>query len=134
MPAPTRIETVRRLETAMRDYDAEEALGCLAEGAEILPLRAQLEGKSYRGAEGVRAMIADLSADWESIDQRLEEFRERGDEIVAVGHLRARSNATGIDLDVPIAWVLRFEGDLISYGKAYSEPAEALRAAGIEEG
>jgi len=130
----TRIETVRRLEAAMRDYDVEEALACLADEAEILPLRAQLEGKSYRGAEGLRAMIADLSEDWEYIDQHLEEIRERGDALVGVGRMRARSNTTGIDLDVPVAWLLRFEGELIVYGRAYSEPAEALRAAGIEEG
>jgi len=128
-----RVETVRRLEAAFRDYDVEAILECCTPDAEVLPLRAQLEGKSYVGAAGIRAMVADLAEDWEHIDQRMEDYREVGDEVVTLGRMHAKSNATGIDLDVPVAWVLRFEGDLIAYGKAYSDQAEALRAAGLEE-
>jgi ketosteroid isomerase-like protein len=124
---------VRRLEAAFRDYDVEAILECCTPDAEILPLRAQLEGKSYVGAAGIRAMVADLAEDWGQIDQRMDEYREAGAEMVTLGRLRAKSNQTGIDLDVPVAWVLRFEDDLITFGKAYSDPAEALRAAGLEE-
>jgi ketosteroid isomerase-like protein len=127
------VETVRRLEAAFREYDVDAILECVTPDAEILPLRARLEGKAYVGANGIRAMVADLAEDWESIDQRMEDYREVGDEVVTLGRMHAKSNATGIDLDVPLAWVLRFEGDLLAYGKAYSDPAEALRAAGLEE-
>ena len=129
---PTRVEIVRRMEAAFRDYDVEELLECITADAELLPLRAQLEGKSYTGDEGVRALVADLAEDWDHVDQRLDQFRERGDEMVGTGRMRARSNATGVDLDVPIGWVLRFEGDRVAYGKAYSDPADALRAADME--
>ena len=122
----------RRLEAAFRDYDIEAILECLTPDAEI-PCGAQLEGKSYVGAAGIRAMVADLMEDWGQIDQRMEEYRGGRRRDGHAGRPHAKSNQTGIDLDVPVAWVLRFEDDLIAFGKAYSDPAEALRAAGLEE-
>ena len=35
--------------------------------AELHPLRAQLEGKAYRGHEGLREMLADFDQDWEYV-------------------------------------------------------------------
>lgn len=125
--------TIRLLARAFRDSDLDGIMTCLTPDAEILPLRAQLEGKTYVGREGIAQMIADLGEDWEDVNQEFERLEARGDVVLAIGRLRTRSNATGIDLDVPLGWVLRFEGERIAYGRAYSDLAEAARAAGLEE-
>jgi ketosteroid isomerase-like protein len=130
---PDRKATIRGLAVAFRNSDLDAIMDYLTADAEILPLRAQLENKSYVGREGIIEMFADLAEDWEDIDQRFDELRERDDWAFATGRLRTRSNATGIDLDVPLAWALRFEGDRVAYGKAYSDLAEAARAAGLED-
>ena len=99
-------------------------------GSELYPLRAQLEGKAYVGPEGLAEMLADFDEDWESIRIELDEVIDRDNLVVALCRLRGRGRASGVDLEVPIGFLLRFEGGKLVYSRTYSEQADALRAAG----
>lgn len=126
------VETVRRLAEAFNDRDVDAMVQDLHPDAVLYPLRAQLEGKVYRGHDGLREMFADFDQDWESLHLEPEEFRGVGDEVVVLGRLRARGRTSGVDLDVPIGFVWRLRDGKAVYGKSFSEPEDALRAAGLE--
>ena len=126
------VDSVRRFVAAFNERDFESMAPELSEDAELYPLRAQLEGKSYRGIEGVREMFADFDEDWEHLRLEVDEIRDAGDQVVAVGHLLSRGRASRVDLDVPMAFVWRFRDGKAVYARTYSEPDDALRAAGLE--
>ena len=98
---------------------------------EFYPLRAQLENKAYVGPEGLKEMFADFDQDWEYIRIEFDELLEREDLVVALCRLHARGIASRVDLEVPMGFVLRFEGSRLVYSRSYSEQADALRAAGL---
>ena len=130
---PEHDEIIRRLVAAFNERDAEAMFPDLDPDAEIYPLRAQLEGKAYRGHAGAREMLADLAEDWESMVFEIDELRAADDDqVVLLGRLITRGRASRMDLDVPIALLWRLRDGKVVYGKTFSEPAEALRAAGLQ--
>jgi ketosteroid isomerase-like protein len=126
------VEIVRRLVQAFNDRDLDAMLEVTDPQAELQSLRAQLEGKAYRGHDGVRQMLADFDQDWDFLQMAPEEFREADDEVVVLGRLRARGRASGVDLEVPVGFVWKLRDGRVVYGKTFSEQADALRAAGLE--
>ena len=126
-------EAVRRFADAFERRDIGAAFELLDPEAELLPIRAQLEGATYRGHDGYRDLVADFDQDWEGLRLVFEELRESGDRVVASGRMVARGRASGVDLDVPLALLYRFSGDKIVRIESFTDPAEALRAAGIDE-
>jgi ketosteroid isomerase-like protein len=95
-------------------------------------MRAQLEGTSYRGHDGIRKMMADLFEDWESVEMEAEEFREGDHGTAAIGRLRGCGRASGVDVDVPVGWVWKVRDGKAVYAKGYSKQADALRAVGLD--
>ena len=126
------VESVRRLVAAFNDRDIDGMAAELSEDAELYPLRAQLEGKAYRGPAGVGEMFADFDEDWENLRVEIDEIRDAGDQVVAICRLRSRGRTSGVDLEVPLGFVWRFSRGKAVYVRSYSEPDDALRAAGLE--
>ena len=103
------------------------------EKAEFYPLRAQLEGKSYRGHDGLELFIAEVAEDWEEVRFEIDETRDAGEQVVGIGRFRARGRASGVEINVPLGIVTRVRRGKIAYTRLFSEPAEALEAAGLSE-
>ena len=127
------VQIIRRLVEAFNDRDLDAMFAVLHPEAELHPLRAQLEGKAYRGprraARDARRLRPGLGV---RSDGRPSEFREAGDEVVVLGRLRARGRASGIGLDVPMGFVWTLRDGKVVHAKTFSEQADALRAAGLE--
>jgi ketosteroid isomerase-like protein len=51
---------------------------------------------------------------------------DRGDTVVALANLRARGEASGVDLERQIAYVVEFEDGLARRARAYLDQREAL--------
>jgi ketosteroid isomerase-like protein len=71
--------------------------------------------------------------EWHSVwDLSIEisEFRDLGDTVVALGRMRVRGKASGIDLEGPVAYVAEYEGGLVRELRAYLDPNEVLEAVG----
>jgi ketosteroid isomerase-like protein len=126
------VDTARRLVAAFNDRDVEGFLADAAPDAEIHSLRAQLEGTPYRGHDAIRQMFADFDEDWEYLRVVIDDFRDTESNVVGTGRLQSRGRASRVDLDVPIAFVWRFEEGKAVYAKVFSEEADALRAAGLD--
>jgi ketosteroid isomerase-like protein len=126
-------EVVERLIKAFEDGDIEAALAELHPEVEFLPIRAQLEGTSYRGHDGYRRLVTDFEEDWENLRLPPERIQESGDRVVVSGRMLARGKASGVELDIPLALLYELrEGNVVRI-ESFSDPDEALRAAGLEE-
>jgi ketosteroid isomerase-like protein len=126
------IDLIRRMFEAFNAGDVEGMVALTHPDAEVYPMRAQLEGRAYRGHEGIREMIADITEDWDDLEMVTQKFVEGDDATAVTGRLRGRGKASGVDVDVPMGWVWRVRDHRAIYAKAYSEEADALRAAGLE--
>src|SRR3954464_5472271 len=113
--------------------DREAWMALWDEGAEFYPLRAQLEGESYRGHDGLERFLDELAEDFEDVRFEIDETRDAGEQVVGIGRFRARGRASGVDLDVPLGAVVRVRQGKIVYARFFSEPADALEAVGLRE-
>ena len=126
-------EVVAALFEAWNRGEIEGVLPFLSEDAEMEPVRAQLEGIVYRGHEGARKLYADLEEEWEGLTFDVEEIKEVDDRVVVSRCIfKPRGRASGIDLEVPLGWVIELEGGKVVRSKAYSDPDAAYREAGLE--
>jgi ketosteroid isomerase-like protein len=130
---PGNAEVVERLADAFERGDMEDSLACLDPEIELHPIRARLEGTSYVGHEGWRRMVADWDSDWDGLRLEQRTLHEQGNVVVAVGRFIARGRTSGVELDVPIGLVYRLREGKIARVDSFTDPNQALRAAGIEQ-
>jgi ketosteroid isomerase-like protein len=127
------VEIARAAFDAWNRDDHDALLGLWGEEAEFYPLRAQLEGRAYHGHDGLRRFIVELAEDWTQVRFEVDEFRDAGQQIVGFGRFRARGKASGVELDVPLGLVGVVRNKKIVYARFFSDPSEALEAAGLSE-
>jgi ketosteroid isomerase-like protein len=113
--------------------DRETWLALWAEEAEFYPLRAQLEGEPYWGHDGLNRFLAEMTEEWEGVRFEIDETRDAGEQVVGTGRFRARGRASGVELDVPLGVLTTVRYGKIVYARFFSEPADALAAAGLSE-
>jgi ketosteroid isomerase-like protein len=99
---------------------------------ELLPeLVAAGMRSTYRGHAGICELAADWRDTWEENIPFPQEIIDVGNPIIALGHLHLRARGSGVEFDLPIAFVWWFERGLIVRQRDFSDWEEALRAAGI---
>ena len=106
----------------------------IAEDCEFVPITAAMEGVEYRGHAGVRQFIEDLTDHWEFFETVQEEWHDLGDRVVAMGCWHARGKASGVEIvDQPAVWLAYVQDGMIVRWRTYTDVAEGLAAAGIEQ-
>jgi ketosteroid isomerase-like protein len=128
------LEAIRR---AYRDFpkafagDLDSYLAEVDPDVEWVPIMAALEGRVYRGHEGVRRWLEDLRRDWEVFTPIAEEIRILGnDHYLVLGHWRARGRGSGIELDdQPAAWLMHRKDGRTDRLQTFTDRDEALKAA-----
>jgi ketosteroid isomerase-like protein len=131
--SPENVELVRQGVAAFnrRDMKALEALS--AADAELVPLRAALEGTAYRGPGAWAQAFRDFDESWTDLRFTVEEIRPVGDRVVAIARLGGRGRASGVDIDARLALLFGFRAGKIVRMQTYTDVAEALKAAGLQE-
>lgn len=127
------VEIALALPEAWNRGDREAFLALWDEEAEFYPFRAQLEGESYRGHDGLERFIRELAEDFDDARFEVDEARDAGEQVVGIGRFRARGRASGVDLNVPLGVHMKVRQGKIFYVRFFSEPADALEAAGLSE-
>ena len=127
------VEIIRSLVDAWNRGDREAFMAMWDEEAEFYPLRAQLEGESYRGHDGLERFFGEMAEDWEDVGFEMHEARDAGEQVVSIGRFRARGRASGVDINVPLGVFTRMREGKIVYTRFFSEPADALEAAGLTD-
>jgi len=74
-----------------------------------------------------------MAEDFENVRFEIDEMRDAGEQVIGIGRFRARGRASGVDLNVPLGVVQRVQRGKIIYIRFFSEPADALEAAGLRE-
>jgi ketosteroid isomerase-like protein len=98
------VEIVRAAITAWNRADFDGWISAWDEEGEFLTLRAPSEGHSYRGHAGLRRFAAEIAAEWEQVRFEVDEIRGSGEQVVALGRLRARA-VSAVERDVALALV-----------------------------
>ena len=106
----------------------------LAPDAEIVPVRAAIEGTTYRGRHAASQYVAAVDDSWDSLRWELDEVREAGgDFVLGLGHIRGRGRGTGATIDTSGGWVVQFRDGLITRFRTCTSREEAFEAAGLSE-
>ena len=124
-----RVELARRLIELFNAGEREELKRITAEDAEIVPLRAALEGTVYRGPDALDQFWAAIDGSWETVRMDPDEIMQRGERVLVVGRLQGRARQSGMDVDSPMAWVMTFENGKVASVRTYVSVAAAREAA-----
>ena len=127
-------EVVRELLDAWNRGEFETVIAGLSEEIEWVPVTvASVEGEAtFRGRDGVREFFEQWSRTWERWELALEEYREVGDRVVALGRVHARGRGSGVELDQEAAYVFDLRAGELARGESFFSHDEALAAAGLE--
>ena len=127
------VEVVRQAHDAFNRRDVERLVSLSDPDCEWLPFRAQLEGITYRGHEGVRRFVADMDEDWTEFRIEPLEFREVSDQVVVTGRVTGRGSGSGVKIDFEGGFVFGMRGGRITHITSYSEPRAALESVGLAD-
>jgi uncharacterized protein len=127
------VEVVRRSFTAFTRRDTALFLELLDPDVVWIPLMASLEGRVYRGLDGVQQWLEGVLTDWEFFEAYPEDFRDLGDRVLVIGHWRARGRASGVELERAATWLYDVRGGKIVREQTYTDRAEAFEAVGLSE-
>jgi ketosteroid isomerase-like protein len=127
------VEIMRSAIEAFNRRDGPRFGALLADDAEIVPVRAALEGTVYRGPDAAEQYCAAVEESWENLGWEVEEVRDGGDWVVALGRIRGEGRGSGAAIDARAGWVARFQDGLITTFRTYPDRADALEAVGLPE-
>jgi ketosteroid isomerase-like protein len=125
------VELARRGLEAFNRRDVPALMETCDPDVELFPLRALLEGTSYRGEDGLRKFFDDIAEEWTELKVDAQEFREVGDSVLTLGVLHARGRASGIEGVWPMAWVSDVRDGKVVRLRTYTDQQEALRVVGL---
>ena len=90
------------------------------------------EQQSYEGLQGTLAFLGNWTSAWDDWELEMEELHDAGDRVVAVMCQRGRSKTTGVLVEMSFAMVWTLRDGKEERMEMYSNPAEALKAVGLE--
>jgi ketosteroid isomerase-like protein len=128
------IEAIRRIWDAWdAAFSGEDYafLAGLAPEVEWMPLLAVLEGRVYRGHDGVREWLEELRHAWEVFEPIMEEFQDLGDgRYLVLGRWRVRARISGVELQTqPASWLIQVRERKVARLQTFTNRQEALEVA-----
>jgi ketosteroid isomerase-like protein len=129
-------ENVDIVHAALRAFNQRDRAGfdvLLATEAEIIPARAAIESVAYRGSDAGSQYCNAVDERWENLRWEVDEIRDGGDWVLALGHIVGRGRDSGAAIDARGAWLAKLRGGQITHFQTFSDRAAALKAAGLEQ-
>jgi ketosteroid isomerase-like protein len=132
--SPTNIELVQRVFDAFTHRDIDAMLELLAPDMEFWGPTASFarQGTPYVGHEGMREYFDDVAQVWRVLEVVPHEYRDLGDRVLVYGRAYARGQG-GYISDSPTQWLWRLDGGQVVWGRVFTNKAEAIAAAGLDE-
>jgi ketosteroid isomerase-like protein len=93
-----------------------------------------VSGTPYRGHAGIEEWTRELDEQFSVWRLRLDDVREVGNTVIAVGSAHGRGRTSGIEFDQPSAVIAAFGSDhRITRARIYADVDAALKAVGLLE-
>jgi ketosteroid isomerase-like protein len=92
-----------------------------------------LTGEPYRGHAGVREWKAETEQNFDVFEPWLDEIRDLGDKVLALGGIRFRARGSEADMEHRMAWIFEVEKGRVRRLRFYDGHTEALEALGLRE-
>jgi ketosteroid isomerase-like protein len=126
------VELIQRMYDAFRRGDAGGALAYFDPDVEVDATIRVDEGVG-RGRDAVQAMVARWVGAWDEWREDLEEIRDLDSHVLVVSTQRGRAKGSGIELGTRYAVLYEIRDSKITRMTLYSDPAQAVEAAGLRE-
>ena len=128
-------EVVRRAWAAVNRRDVPALLECLDPRVEAVPFGAAMEGRVYRGHEGVTGWLErEVWVTYETFEVHPDENQVIDDErLLVFGHWIARGRESGVELEATASWVVDVRDGRIVRWQTYTERDEAIEAVGLSQ-
>jgi len=127
------VEIVRRALNAFEQGGVDAILPFNAVDVTWQEAADEPEGETYRGHDGLRALVRKWLVPFDDLRIEPEEFIDAGEAVVMPYTLRARQRSSGKDITGPETWVFSLRGGKICEVRMYRHKAEALEAVGLRE-
>jgi ketosteroid isomerase-like protein len=128
------VETLRRLIDLWAQAPTDVPTELVAPDIEFVSPLTSLRGRPYRGYDDAREWLRDVREQFETWEYTVDELREAGDAVLALGHVHVKGRGSGVVLDQEAAWLAHFAADgRVSRMQVFTDRAEALEAAGLRE-
>jgi ketosteroid isomerase-like protein len=129
--ARTSVDVVRESYEAMGRGDMEALMELLDPNIEIRERPESPDARTYLGHEGVVASLRQSTETFRDLEFHPERFFDAGDRVVVIVRMRGRGKESGVPVEDRLAhlWTVR-AGKAVEL-QAYTDPGEALEAAGI---
>lgn len=132
------VEIVRRLNEIMdregvaRVFDAAIAEGLFDDDLEWVEDPSGPDSGTYRGLASVRSLVTERMEAFE-LEQQTERLLDAGDDVLAIVRWRTRGQSSGAEAEMRLATVSTVRNGKVVRVRFYLDPAEALKALGLEE-
>jgi ketosteroid isomerase-like protein len=126
------VEAARQFMEAVNAGDIETAVRLVHPEVVFIPLRAATEG-AFVGRDGLRRFLADTMETFGLFQVGYTDVRDLGDHVLAIGSIRVRGAASGVETDIPSAALGEYRDGLLWRYKDYGDRRAALEAAGLSE-
>ena len=127
------VEVARRWMALNNERNVAGVVRLMSTDIECFPADDQPEARSFRGPDAFARYVGSWLDVFDHYEIEASEYIDHGDCVIVVGHIEARSQATGIEVADDAAWLLRFrDGKAIEYRECKTR-ADALEAAGLSE-
>jgi ketosteroid isomerase-like protein len=127
------VEIMRQVMEAFNRGDGKAFDRFLARDAEVVPVRAALEGTIYRGPDAGTQYCTAVDQSWENLRWEIEDVRDRGEQILVLGHIRGEGRDSGVAIDARGGWLAYVTDGRITRFQTFANRNEALKAAGLSE-
>jgi ketosteroid isomerase-like protein len=85
--------------------------------------------KAVRGRAGVRRYLREIDEQFDQWTMAIEDWRDAGDRVAALGHVRLHGRRSGVTFDQPVGILFEIRGgQLFRFETFLDEPADALKA------
>jgi ketosteroid isomerase-like protein len=129
------VEIVRRSIEAFNSGDVEHMLALADPNLEWLPAfgAATGGGTAYHGHDGFREYWRGTQEIWDRFHFSAERFIDDEESVVVIGRGSGHAKGSGVDIDQPFAMLWKVRAGRLVFGQTFTDPAEALRVAGLAE-
>jgi ketosteroid isomerase-like protein len=112
---------------------ADDYYELLDPDVEWIPLTALLDGRAYRGPEGVRRWLEDVRQDWAVFEIGWNEVRDLGGgRVLAFGVWECQGRCAGVRVSFDqAAWLIDLRAGRMSRLETFVDRGEAIEAAGL---